>query len=628
MQRRLTTILAADVAGYSRLVGVDEEGVIAALRAHRSELVDPLLTRHGGRLANTAGDSILVDFPSAVEAVRCAMALQLGMVERNGSVAADRRLVFRIGVNLGDVIVTEDGDLLGDGVNIAARLEQLCPPGGVVISRSTRDAVRDRIALSLADLGEVSVKNIARPVRAFRLTAEDDPPPPVPRSRARGKNLALATVAVVALVAVFGGFRLLEANGVNIATLWSDAAVAAVGPSIAVLPFDEVGGGAHEGLLGTGLAQDITSALSRFGDLTVIASDSAAALVDSSTPLSGIATQLGVRNILTGNVARDGNRVRIAARLVDAGTGRQIWASDYDAEGGDVFDVRDRVARSIASKLGETTGVLASARLAESKRRDTVDLEAYELLLLAAEARHRFDAAENARALALLERAIALDPQYARAHADLAWTYWQSVINGFANDAGAAVRKSIESADAAIRADPHFSDGYWVKASVSICDDDDPARAVALYEKAIELNPNHLSLMVEWGGYVLPQTLDRAAEGIALVERAKQLNPLHPSWYDGAYVSALLFARRPDDAIRAFAAVEYPQTSVRALLAAAYAHTGRIEEARNEIARVRETWPDLSLSTLDESAELCGRAMSDAAIRYLRDGLKLAGLPP
>jgi adenylate cyclase len=624
MQRRLTTILAMDVAGYSRLVGVDEEGVIAALRAHRSALVDPLIARHGGRLANTAGDSILVDFPSAVEAVRCAQAIQAGMRGRNSDIAADARIVFRIGVNLGDVLVTEDGDMLGDGVNIAARLEQLSAPGGVVISRSARDAVRDRMALSLADLGEVSVKNIARPVRAFRVAAEGDPPPPVERPRARGKVVALAAVALVVGV---GGFRILQPHGLSIAALWPGVPVATAGPSIVVLPFAEAGDGAREGLLGAGLAQDIAGALSRFGDLTVIASESAAALADGSRPLTRIAAELGARNILTGTVARDGDRVRIAARLQDAETGRQLWAEDYDVDGGDIFDVRDRVARAIASTLGEAIGVLASAKLAESKRRDTEDLEAYELVLLAAEARHRFDAADNARALALLERAIALDPQYARAHADLAWTHWQSVLNGFADDPGAAVRSAIESADAAIRADPHFSDGYWVKASVTMCDNDDPARAVALFEKALELNPNHLSLLVEWGGYILPQTLDRADEGVALVERAKRLNPLHPSWYDGAYVSALLFARRPEDAIRAYAAVEYPQTFLHALLAAAYAHTGRIEEAQGEIARVRETWPELTLSSLDESAELCGKAMSDSAMRYLREGLKLAGLP-
>ncbi len=630
MRRRLTTIVAADVAGFSRLVGLDEEGVLAALRVHRRELVEPLLARHGGRIANTAGDSLLIEFDSAVEAVRFAVALQAGMRERNAAIEPDGRIVFRIGVNIGDV-VADGEDLLGDGVNVAARLEQRSPPGGIVLSRAVRDAVRDRLELDLVDLGELAVKNIARPVRAFRVATEGEAPARATPSRGgRARRVAIAAsvvaavlLAVVATAVTLGRSGFAPEPGAEAAMAPSEPAIG----SIVVLPFSYSGDGGADGLLGEALAADVSGALSRFADLTVIGQESAAAYGDGAAPLREIARDLRVRHVLKGSVERSGERLRITVGLLDATTGRQVWTDRHDAVGADIFLVRDEIARSVAAQLGETFGALGAATLAQSKRKDTDRLRAYELVLLAAELRHRFDKADNAKALALLERAVELDPQYARAHADMAWTHWQDVINGFSEAPAASFAAARASAETAIRADPYFSDGYWVLGSVTMCESEDTSSAVALFEKAIELNPNHQSLLVEWGGYILPQTLDRASEGVPLVERAIRLNPRHPDWYDGALVSALLFARRPEEAIRAYEAVEFPQFPVRVLLAAAYGHAGQAEGARRAVAEILKIEPALTLSTLEDYPALCPEGASEAAWRYLKEGLRIAGLP-
>lgn len=628
VERRLTTIAAADVAEYSRLVAADEEAALRDLAAHRAELIDPLLAEHGGRLANTAGDSLLIEFASAVSAMRCVVAIQTGMARRNRAVPAERRIAFRIGVNIGDVVVS-GGDLLGDGVNVAARLEQSAAPGGIVISRAVRDSVRDRMDLRLADLGEIALKNLPRPVRAFRVLTERASARP---GSATGRRSAFArgagpvAGAAVAFLIAGAGWLLWSAQG-DVGD--AGAAVAAAPPhlgegSIAVLPFDA---GEGDGQLGAGLAGDISGVLSLFVDLSVISSETTAHYAGRDASPRLIARELGVAHLLTGSVERQGEALRIRVRLLDGETGRQLWSQRYDVDGVDIFSVRDEVARSIGAQLGESFGPLAADILAQSKRKDTEALAAYELVLLAADLRHRFVKADNARAAALLEQALALDPHYARAYADLAWTHWQDVLNGFAEDPAASVSKAVAAAERAAEADPYSSDAQWVLASMRMCGDDEPGDAVALYRKALELNPNHQSLLTEWGGYVLPQTLDRAEEGVALVERARRLNPRHPDWYDGAYVSALYFAERPEDALSAFAAVDQPQLAVLVYRLAALGRLGRIEEARAALASLRGSLPGFSLSTFPDLPELCVGPMSRRAFAYLREGLVAAGVP-
>lgn len=632
VERRLTTIVAADVAGYSRMIAHDEEATLLALATHRSELIDPLLSEHGGRVANTAGDSLLIEFPSAVSAMRCVIAFQKGMADRSAALSAERRMEFRIGVNVGDVVVS-GSDLLGDGVNVAARLEQKARPGEILISRSVRDAVRDRLELRLEDLGNILVKNIPRPVRTFRVLA-GSAASGAPIS-ARGPRALVGTIrartalAATIFVCVAGAAWWVWPVDMLRGGPGPDRAATKVlgGRTIAVLPFEAAGSGDADARLAAGLADDIAGVLTRFNALSVIASDSTRAYKAQADAPRQLAEDLSVAHIVTGTVDRQGDAIRMNVKLLDGKTGRQVWSKRFDADGSDVFSLRDDVARSIGAQLGESFGPLAAETLSRSKRKDTETLKAYELVLLAAELRHRFRKEDNAEAAALLERAIALDPHYAHAHADLAWTHWQDVLNGYTDDPAASIQKAHASAETAVEVDPYFSDAYWVLCALEICADDAPEDAVELYRKAIELNPNHQSLLTEWGGYILPQTLDQADEGVRLVERARDLNPHHPDWYDGAYVAALLFAERPQDAIVAYASVDRPQLSVRVYYAAALGHAGRAEDARPVIAKIRELTPGFSLSTFQNSPDLCVDAMTDRALNYLRDGLRKAGLP-
>ncbi|MEE4189163.1 MAG: adenylate/guanylate cyclase domain-containing protein [Roseobacter sp.] len=632
VERKLTTIVAADVAGYSRLIAADEEATLLALSAHRSELIDPLLSQHDGRLANSAGDSLLIEFPSAVSAMRCAIAIQDGMAKRNAKTAADRQLVFRIGVNVGDVVVS-GSDLLGDGVNVAARLEQQAEPGEILISRSVRDAVRDRLNLRIEDLGSIAVKNIPRPVRAFRIlpgsaATSDLAPPRNAGAPAKSRGAFVALAAVVCLCGAIVAWWQWPAGHTDTTSDLVTAAPRSLGEgSIAVLPFEAAGTDEADRRLAAGLAEDITGVLSRFSTLAVISSESTAVYRDTATTPEQVATDLGVAHVLTGTVDRQGDAVRINVKLLDGQTGRKVWSERFDVDGTDIFAVRDDVARSIGAQLGEPFGPMAAQTLARSIRKDTDALEAYELVLLAAEFRHRFTKEGSAKSAELLTHAVTLDPHYARAYVDLAWTFWQDVLNGLTEDASASMQKARVNAEKAIEADPYLSDAYWVLGSLEMCSDDTPDDAVELFRKAIELNPNHQSLLAEWGGYILPQTLDQADEGVRLVERAIRLNPSNPDWYDGAYVAALYFAERPEDAIRAYATVDQPQLPVQLYYAAALGHVGRVEDAQPVIQQIREVMPGLSLTTLDEGPEFCMVAMSDRAEQYLRQGLEKAGLP-
>lgn len=566
-------------------------------------------------------------FPSAVEAVRFAVALQSGMRTRNAGIQDDRRIAYRIGVNIGDVVM--DGpDLLGDGVNVAARLEALSPPGGIIVSHAVRDQIRDRMALTLADLGTISVKNIARPVRAFQVLSEGEQPLPVTGSPRRRSLLPTAGLAIGLAAAVIGTWWYLHQPDFEPADQASMDFAMPTGPSLAVLPFAYAGTNVESSFLGQGIAADITGALTTFGDLTVISSESTSGYDATTTPIREVSEELGVRHVLRGSVEQDGERLRISAHLVDALSGQQVWADRYEADGADVFAVRDEVAQAIATLIGAQESPIAAATLAGSKRKDTTELGAYELLLLAQDLRHRFNRDDNAEPLALLERAVALDPNYARAHGDIAWTLAHSVWNGWTDDPDATMQRAMQSAERAITIDPWLADGYWVLGSVSICVADNPARSVELYRKALELNPNHPGIMAEWGGFVLP-ALDheRGEEGLALLERAMRLNPRHADWYNAAHVSGQFYARQPAAAIRAFEAVAYPTFLSRVLMAASHGHLGHTDRAAELVSQILELKPGYSLGTFANDPEICPEGVSAENLDYLREGLAKAGLP-
>jgi adenylate cyclase len=366
VERRLTAILAADVVGYSRLMGLDEAGTLARLRTHRRELFDPEIAEHKGRIVKTTGDGILIEFPSVVEAVSCAVAVQQGMAERNVSIQEDQRIVFRVGVNLGDIIVEGD-DIHGDGVNVAARLEGIAEPGGICVSGIVHDQVRDKLDLAFDDLGDQELKNIARPLRVYSVRLGTVETVPDDSSVKPTPTLALPDK-----------------------------------PSIAVLPFQNMSGDPEQEYFADGMVEEIITALSRIRWLFVIARNSTFTYKGQSPDVKQVGRELGVRYVLKGSVRKGGDRVRITGQLIDAVTGTHLWADRFDGSLEDVFDLQDKVASSVAGVIEPTLQVAETAR---SVGRATNDLTAYDLYLRAY-AMVFSSGARFADALILMEQAI------------------------------------------------------------------------------------------------------------------------------------------------------------------------------------------------------------------------------
>ena len=579
--RRLAAIVAADVAGYSRLVGQDEEGTLRALRAHRAELIDPLIEAHGGRIANTAGDSLLLEFRSAVDAVRCAIAFQEGMADRNDDVDAEEQICFRIGINLGDVIA-EGGDLLGDGVNVAARIEALTPPGGICIARAVRDQVRDKLDLVLEDLGEHQVKNIARPVRVFRVpVAGTEPAAAAPASET---PLALPDK-----------------------------------PSIAVLPFENMSGDPEQEYFSDGIAEDIITDLSKASGLFVIARNSAFTYKGRAVNVQEVSRDLGVRYVLEGSVRKAGNRVRITAQLIDGATGGHLWAERYDRDLTDIFAVQDEVTQHIVSAL------FVKLTRDEQKRvvkKGTVNLEAYDTFLKGREHMLRQTKEANAKAIAMFERVTELDPDFAAAVALLAFNHVEAYINRWSADPDRSFELAQELAQRAVALDDTESYAHFALASVYIWAKQHD-RAIAESEKAIALDPNFangyasLGLVLCYAG--------RSEEAIEALNNAMRLDPHYPDIYLHFLALANFHLERYDDAIGALTRRLFrkPESDIsRVLLASSYGHQGRADEARAEWEKVFEVNPDYSL----EHKRQILPYKNPADFEHFADGLRKSGL--
>src|SRR5690242_2234286 len=429
--RRLAAILAADVAGYSRLMGADEEGTLERLKALRRELIDPKIAEHRGRIVKTTGDGLLVEFASVVDAVRCAVAVQQAIPERNTGVAADRRIELRIGINLGDVIV-EDDDLYGDGVNIAARIEALADAGGVFVSNTVHDHVRDRLPFVFEDLGEQQVKNIARRVRVYRvratLTHPDAHAPGSPLSRTAGEGAE--------------GQRREAGEGSPPLPLPDK-------PSIAVLPFQNMSGDPEQEYFADGMVEEIITALSRIRWLFVVARNSSFTYKGQSVDVKQIGRELGVRYVLEGSVRKAGQRVRITGQLIDALTGTHLWADRFDGSLEDIFELQDQVALSVVGIIEPTLQV---AEIRRSADRPTNDLTAYDHYLRALAHWDSRDRDQSALALARLDQAIECDPSYAPALALAAHCRCQHILYGWTEDEKAKRSIAIDLARRALQA--------------------------------------------------------------------------------------------------------------------------------------------------------------------------------
>jgi adenylate cyclase len=543
VERRLTAILAADVAGYSRLMGADEEETLARLKAHRRELVDPRIGEHRGRIVKTTGDGLLVEFASVVDAVRCAVEIQDEMAKRNADVPPDRRIEFRIGINVGDIILDES-DIFGDGVNVAARLEALAEPGGICVSRMARDQVRDRLALSFEDMGEQQVKNIARPVRAYRVVTEAAvrlPATAAPGRRRRVLRRALAaSIAALVLLAIgaAASWRLYRPHPASTAA-GAPAAPSTLPnkPSIAVLPFANLSGDPAQDYLADGLTDNLLDALTQNPGLFVIARNATQVYRGKAAAPRAVAKDLGVRYVLEGSVQKSGDHIRVTAQLIDAVNDNHLLSEKYDRNLTDLFALEDDLSLQIAGALDVQ---LRGGTIARSLAHGTRNLEAWESLVKASQTYFRFNPADMSEAQKLAQRAVDLDPNYLAAWQFLAFTYFDQADLGWAQDRITALGRARQLDDKILQLDPEFAGPYWLRARLELLPDlpeYDPEAALADARKSVELGPNddpsHWTL-----GLVLFQ-LGHFEEAIAEFATALRLN-LHPYiWESGFHALAL-----------------------------------------------------------------------------------------
>jgi len=586
VSRRLAAIVAADVAGYSRLVSNDEEGTLGALRAHRSDLIDPKIAEFGGRIANTAGDSILIEFSSVVDALRCCIDIQKGMVERNADVHEERRITFRVGINVGDV-VEQDGDLLGDGVNVAARLEGLAEPGGICLSRSARDQIRDRQVVALEDMGEVEVKNIVRPVRVFRVLGEGETVSVPTRKFASWRKYAVAAFIALAILTGGGAWwwnqadRLTSTHSGNAALTLPDK------PSIAVLPFDNVSTNKEQAYFSDGVTEDIITDLSKISGLFVVARNSSFSYKGKPVEVRQVAEELGVRYVLQGSVRRAEEKIRITTQLIDAPKGNHIWAERYDRELKDVFAVQSEVARQVAKALAVTLKANENERLYQKY---TANIDAYDVYL---QARRTVDAPTKDNILRgekLFSRVIALDPNFAGGYAGLSFNLSVQVRFQYSKSPAADVARAFDLAKQAIEVDSGFVWGHIALGGAYLAKGDAEA-AVGAVRQALALDPNGYEANLFMGFYL--QFAGDSALAVKHLLKSRRLSPVE-SVRDRAFMSLAQFMNRNYAETVRFGGGRNPNS--RVVLAAAYTLLERPDEAAVMVKKLLTANPKFNLS--------------------------------
>jgi adenylate cyclase len=580
VERQLAAIFAADVAGYSRLMSQDEVGTLRTLTNYR-EIMDRLIAEHGGRIANTAGDSVVAEFPSAVDAVQCAVAVQNSLAVTNQDAPEERRLQFRIGVHVGDVMV-QGGDLLGDGVNIAARLQSMAEPGAICISEAVYGYVRKAVPLAVTDLGPQRVRNIEEPIRVYSLKAIL----PAPVGTERPQSLPLPDK-----------------------------------PSIAVLPFTNMSDDPKQDYFADGIVEEIIAALSRFRSLFVIARNSTFTYKGKAVDVRQVSRELGVRYVLEGSVRKAGNRLRIIAQLNDAPTGSHIWSERYDGELADIFDLQDRVTEAIVGAI-EPTITLTEIERATRKRPDNLD--AYDCVMRALPAVWSQDAETTGEGLRLAERAIALDPGYALPKALAAWCYAQRVTYMRTSNLATDRAKALRLAQDAASLDSHdplvltvLSAAYAIVGQFDL--------GLTAVERALVLDPNSAWAWLRsgWANHYT-RNPDKAIEHF---QRAIRLSPLDPMHFNALVgIGAAYFDKdQYDEAIRWIekALRERPDAVwTYRLLTAAYAHAGRLEEAKRAVVRFLEAYPGMTIAKAVEASP-----PSAPLNQRIAEGLRKAGLP-
>jgi adenylate cyclase len=574
-----------DIAGYSRLMGANEEGTLRQLKEHRKELIDPKITEHRGRIVKTSGDGMLVEFVSVVDAVRCAVDVQRGMIERNAKLPVESRIQFRVGINVGDII-SDDNDIYGDGVNVAARLEALAEPGGICVSRNVHDQVRDKLSFSFEDIGEQVFKNIARSIGVHRVSLAENAPLTVLKSTAAAQKPELAS---------------------------SDR------PSLAVLPFANMSGDPEQEYFADGISEDIITGLSKLRWFFVIARNSSFAYKGKTADVKRAARELGVRYVLEGSVRKSGNRVRITAQLIDAATGNHIWADHYDGNLTDIFALQDEITEKVVAAIEPR---LLEAEGIRSQNRSPEDLGAWDMVIQANSLFWRLTKAETETAIETLRRAVQRYPEYAPARSMLAFVLLISGYLGWGlmdpqlKEAATLAGRAAELDDS----DPwaHLALGFvaFVRRRTNV--------ATAEFRRALALNPNFAAAH----GY-LGWTLafdGQADQAITHLEEAIRLSPHDPQnaifntglavahYLEGRYTDAVEYSRKTLQQRSAF-------TAGHRIYCASLAQDGQIDEAREALARLKEMHPDLSIAWIERHVPYTPGPMA----KFL-EGMRKAGL--
>lgn len=577
VERRLTTIFAGDVAGYSRLMGTDEEGTLTRLNAHRREFLEPKVAEYRGRIVKRTGDGILIEFPSAVDAARCAAEIQRGMIERNQAVIPEKRIELRIGIHVGDVII-EEGDIFGDGVNIAARLEGIAEPGGICVSDDAFRQVRDKVDIAFEDGGDQQLKNIARPVRIYRARL--------------GK----------------------------IATKAESGSASSNRPSIAVLPFQNMSGDPEQEYFADGMVDEIITGLSRIKWLSVTSRNSSFIYKKKPVTVKEVAEKLGVRYVLEGGVRKSGNRVRITAQLIDAETDSHLWAEQYDRLLEDVFALQDEITMCV---VGAIEPSLRKAELDRVKRQRPNTFSAYDLLLRSQQFVFAGMPKEAAQAIPLLEDALKLEPDYSVAHAYLSWCYHSRFGRGGLREEDRLA--AIHHARSAIALGNDDAQALAIAALVLAYDGHETATALKVFDRALEISNSNIFVLC-WNAAILAWT-GKTELAIERAQRALRLGPFDSLRWRAHHALAVAYfhCQRYADAADAARNVidANPVYSIpRALLTAALIRLGQVEEARAMAKTVLECDPSFTISGTSRYSEL-----EPAVFRPMANAWREAGLP-
>ena len=586
MERRLAAILAADVVGYSRLMGEDEAGTLERLKSLRRELVQPKIIERKGRIVKLMGDGLLAEFPSVVEAVQCAVDIQQDMTEREADLPDDRRIRLRIGINLGDVIV-EGSDIYGDGVNVAARLEALAEPGGICISGDVYRQIRGKIEAEFEDLGEREVKNIDRPVQVYRviLDGEADAKEATPNFAGRAAVLELPDK-----------------------------------PSIAVLPFTNMSGDSEQEYFSDGISEDIITALSKIPKLFVVARNSTFTYKGRAVDIKQVSREQGVRYVLEGSVRRSGDQLRITAQLIDTTTGDHVWAQRYDRVVQDVFELQDEITREVTLALQVELTEGEQARLFASGTRS---FEAWEIVIQIPELIESHRQADMLRGRRLVEQALQLDENYAAAWDLLGWSHLIDAYNGWSETADESLDLAMSAANRARSIDDSnpgtFSLLAFIHLSLRKYDE-----AFDFGERALTLGPNNSFVAGIAANVAL--YCNRPEDMVVLLNKAMRLCPIYPAWYVGDLAWAYLLMDRLEDTVAtAQEAIKIDPDYIYSylVLAIACATLGHEQEAAAAIENVMRLNPKYSLGTFAET-----QPFRDAEVlnRHV-EGLRKAGLP-